>query len=244
MGLVALSAEDESLAQWGQAWTSCHHGCCSWESHSFPRFSLTGVEFGARMVNIDGKQIKLQIWDTVRENKNTLVPNITVKADAGIKGYDGGAKDGGQSSVQSLSHVRLLATPWTTACWRSLSITNSWSLLKLMSVESVMPCHPTISSSVTPFSSCSQSFPASGSFPMSQFFASGGQSTGVSASASVLAMNIQDWFPLGWTSGSPCSPGECSPTPQFKSINSAVLSFLYSPTLTSIHDYWKNHSLD
>ena len=104
--------------------------------------------------------------------------------------------------------------------------------------------HPTISSSVIPLSSCLQPFPASGSFPMSQFFASGGQSTGVSASASVLAMNIQDWFPLGWTSGSPCSPGECSPTPQFKSINSAVLSFLYSPTLTSIHDYWKNHSLD
>ena len=60
-------------------------------------------------------------------------------------------------------------------------------------------CHPTISSSVVPFSSCPKSFPASGSFPMSQFFASGGQSTGVSASASVLSMNIQDWFPLGWT---------------------------------------------
>ena len=148
MGLVALSAEDESLAQWGQAWTSCHHGCCSWESHSFPWFSLTGVEFGARMVNIDGKQIKLQIWDTVRENKNTLVPNITVKADAGIKGYDGGAKDGGQSSVQSLSRVQLFVTPWTAARQASLSITNSWNLLKLMSIESVMPsnhlilCHP------------------------------------------------------------------------------------------------------
>ena len=148
MGLVALSAEDESLAQWGQAWTSCHHGCCSWESLSFPRFSLTGVEFGARMVNIDGKQIKLQIWDTVRENKNTLVPNITVKADAGIKGYDGGAKDGGQSSVQSLSRVQLFVTPWTAARQASLSITNSWNLLKLMSIESVMPsnhlilCHP------------------------------------------------------------------------------------------------------
>ena len=60
-------------------------------------------------------------------------------------------------------------------------------------------CHPTISSSVVPFSSCLQSFPASGSFPMSQLFASGGQSVGVSASASVLPMNIQDWFPLGWT---------------------------------------------
>ena len=60
-------------------------------------------------------------------------------------------------------------------------------------------CHPTISSSVIPFSYCLQSFPASGSFQMSQFFTSGGQSIGVSASASVLPMNIQDWFPLGWT---------------------------------------------
>ena len=60
-------------------------------------------------------------------------------------------------------------------------------------------CHPIISSSVVPFSSCLQTFPASGSFPMSQFFTSGGQSIGVSASASVLPMNIQDWFPLGWT---------------------------------------------
>ena len=60
-------------------------------------------------------------------------------------------------------------------------------------------CHPTISSSVVPFFSCLQSFPASGPFPMSQFFASGAQSIGVSASASVLPMNTQDWFPLGWT---------------------------------------------
>ena len=60
-------------------------------------------------------------------------------------------------------------------------------------------CHPTILSSVIPFSSCLQSFPASGSFQMSQFFASGGQSIGVSALASVLPMNIQDWFPLEWT---------------------------------------------
>ena len=98
-------------------------------------------------------------------------------------------------SVQSLSHVRLFATPWTAARQASLSITNSWSLLKLMSIESVMPS--TISSSVVPFSSCPQSFPASGSFQMSQFFASGGQSIVISASASVLAMNTQDWFPLG-----------------------------------------------
>ena len=107
-------------------------------------------------------------------------------------------------------------------------------------------CHPTISSSVIPFSSCPQSFPASGSFPMSQLFTTGGQSIGVSASTSVLPMNTQDWSPLGYT-GSPCSPRdsqESSPTPQFKSVNSLALSFLYSQTLTSIRDYWKNHSLD
>ena len=94
-------------------------------------------------------------------------------------------------SVQLLSCVQLFATPRTAAHQASLSLTNPWSLLKLMSIE-VVRCHPTISSSVIPFSSCLQSFPASGSFPMSQFFASCGQSIGVSASASVLPMNIQD----------------------------------------------------
>ena len=108
-------------------------------------------------------------------------------------------------------------------------------------------CHPAISFSVIPFSSCPQSLPASESFPMSQLFAWGGQSIGVSASTSVLPMNTRDWSPLGWTGWISCSPRDSqksSPTPQFKGINSLVLSFLYSPTLTSIHDYWKNHSLD
>ena len=108
-------------------------------------------------------------------------------------------------------------------------------------------CHPTISCSVIPFSSCLKSFPASGYFPVSQFFPSGGQRIGVSASASVLAMKIQNWFPLDRLVWSPCSPRdsrEYSPTPQFKSINSSALSFLHSPTLTSIHDHWKNHSFD
>ena len=108
-------------------------------------------------------------------------------------------------------------------------------------------CHPTISSSVVPFFSCPQSFPAQGYFQMSQFFTSGDQSIGVSASASVLSINIQDWFPLGWTGWISLQSKGLSrvfSTPQFKSINSSVLSFLYSPTLTSIHDYWKNHSLD
>ena len=99
-------------------------------------------------------------------------------------------------SVQLLSHVQLFAAPWSAARQASLSITNSQSLLKLMSIKLVMPsnhlilCHPLLQL---------QSFPVSGSFPMSQFLASGGQSIGVSASASILPMNIQDWFPLGWT---------------------------------------------
>ena len=100
-------------------------------------------------------------------------------------------------------------------------------------------CYPAISSSVVPFSSWSQSLPASESFPMRQLFTGGGQSTGVSALASFLPTNTQGW--------SPCSPRdsqESCPTPQFKSINSSALSFLHSPTLTSIHDHRKNHSLD
>ena len=86
--------------------------------------------------------------------------------------------------------------------------------------------HPIISFSVVPFSSCLQSFPASGSSPMSQFFAAGGQSTGVSATA-VLPMNIQDWFPLGLTPCSPRDSQESSPKSQFKRINSLVLSLLH-----------------
>ena len=89
--------------------------------------------------------------------------------------------------------------PWTAACQASLSFTISWSLLKLMSIESVMWCHPGILSSVACFSSCLQSFPASESSPMSWLSPSGGQSIGASASASVFPMNTQDWFPLGLT---------------------------------------------
>ena len=149
------------------------------------------------------------------------------------------------SSVQLLSHVRLFQPhvlqdarppcPSSTPRAYPNSCPLSWWW------------HPTISSSVITFSSCLQSFPASGSFPMSQFFTSSDQRIGVSASASVLPMNIQNWFPLGWTGWiSLQSKGlsESSPAPQFKSINSLVLSFLYSPTLTSIHDHWKNHSFD
>ena len=108
-------------------------------------------------------------------------------------------------------------------------------------------CHPIIWSSVIPFSFCLQSFPASGSFQLSQLFAWGGQSIGVSALTSVLPMNIQVWLPLGWTGSiSLLSKGlsRVFNNTAVQSINSSVLSFLYSPTLTSIHDYWKNHSFD
>ena len=88
------------------------------------------------------------------------------------------------SSVQSLSHVWLFVTPWTAACQASLSITNSWSLLKLMSIESVMPSNHLIL--CCPLLLLPPIFPSAGSFSMSQFFTLGGQSIGVSASASVL----------------------------------------------------------
>ena len=108
-------------------------------------------------------------------------------------------------------------------------------------------CHPTISSSVIPFSFHFQSFPASRSFLMSQFFTSGGQSIGASVTASLFPVNIQDWFPLGLTdfiSLQSKKLSRSSPTPLFKSINSSELSLLYGPNLTSVNDYWKKHSFD
>ena len=145
----------------------------------------------------------------------------------------------GLSSVQLLSRVQLFATPWIAARQASLSITNSRSSPRLTSIQSVMPSShlilccpllllPPVSLSIRVFSH--------------QLFA-----WGVSALASVLPKKSPGWSPLEWTVGSPCSPRdsqESSPTPQFKSINSSALSFLHSPTVTSIHDHWKNHSLD
>ena len=147
------------------------------------------------------------------------------------------------SSVQSLSRVRLFATPWTAAHHASLSITNSWSLLKLMSIESVMPsnhlilCHPLLLPSIFPsirvFSNESVlriRWPKDWSFSFS---------ISPSNEHSGLISFKMDWLDLLAVQGTLKSP-----TPQFKSINSLALSFLHSPTLTSIHDYWKNHSLD
>ena len=166
-----------------------------------------------------------------------------------------------------LQHTRLpCPSPTPGAC--STSCPSSWW------------CHPTISSSVIPFSSHLQPFPASGSFPVGQFFTSGGQSIGASASASTLPMNIQEWFPLGliglisllskglsrvfskttvqkhqlvtaqlslgwgaWWAAVYGVAQSCTQLKWFISSSSSS-SFLYSPTLTSVHDYWKNHSLD
>ena len=140
------------------------------------------------------------------------------------------------SSVQSLSHVRLFVIPWTAAHQASLSITNSQSLPKLMSIESRMPsnhlilCHPLLLQPSI--------------FPSIRAF----------SNESVLRIRWPKYWSFSFNTspsnglvGSLCSPRdsqESSPTPQFKSINSLALSFLHSPTLTSIHDHWKNHSLD
>ena len=109
-------------------------------------------------------------------------------------------------------------------------------------------CHPTISPSIVPFSSCLQSFPASGSFPVSQLFTLGGQIIGASASASVLPMTTHNWFPLGLTGlislQSKAHSRESSPTPQLESTSSSALSLPYGPTLISVHGYWKDHSFN
>ena len=124
--------------------------------------------------------------------------------------------------VQLHSHVWLFATPWIVACQGFLSFTISQSLLNSCPLSCW--CHPTISSSVAPFSSCPQSFPASGSFSVSRLVTSGGQSIGASVSASVLLMNIQGWFPLELTS--------------LISLLSKGLSRVFSSTTVQKHQFW------
>ena len=129
------------------------------------------------------------------------------------------------SSVQSLSRVRLFATPWTAAHQAFLSITNSWSSPKLTSIESVMPSsHLILCHHFLPFSSCPQSLPASESFPMSQPFAWGGQSTGVSALASFLPKKSQGWSPWEWTG--------------WISLQSKGLSRVFSNTTVQKHQFF------
>ena len=144
------------------------------------------------------------------------------------------------NSVHLLSCVRFFATSWTAAHQASLSITNSWRLFKLMSIELVMPSNHLIL--------CRPLLLPPSVFPGIRVFSkeSGGQSIGVSASVSALPINIQDWLPFRWTGWISLQSKDCqeSPPTQFTSINSLELSFLYRPILTSIHDYWKNHSFD
>ena len=145
-------------------------------------------------------------------------------------------------SVQSLSHV-WLCDPMDCSM-PGLPIHCQFTQIHVHWVgDTIQPSHP-LSSPSPPALNLSEH---QGLFHMSQFFTSGGQSIEVLASAPVLPMNIQDWFPLGWTgwiSSQYTGLSRVFSKPQFKSINSSVLSFLYSPTLTSIHDYWKNHSFD
>ena len=148
------------------------------------------------------------------------------------------------SSVQSLSHVRLFATPSITARQASLSITNS--RVYSNSCPSSQWCHPAISSSVVPFSSCLQPLPAWGSFPTSQLFTWGDQSIGVSASASVLPMNIQDWsFRMDWLDLLTVQ-GTLKSLLQNHSSKASIFqhSAFFTVQLTSMHDHWKTHSLD
>ena len=149
------------------------------------------------------------------------------------------------SSVQSLSRVWHFVTPSTSARQASLSITNSRSPPKPMPIESIMPSNHLIL--CRPLLLLPSIFPSIRVFQMSQLFSSGGQVLEFHLQHQSLQWTPRTDLPKDGLVGSPCSPGdsqESSPTPQFKSINSSALSLLYSPTLTSIHDYWKNHSLD
>ena len=145
------------------------------------------------------------------------------------------------SSVRSLSFVWFFSTPWTAAHQASLSITTSTACSN--ACPSSQWCHQIILSSAVPFSSCLQSFPVSGSFPVSQSFPSGGRSIGASASASILPMNIQDLFPLGLT-GLISLQSKSLLQQHNSKASTLALNFLYSTTLSSIHNYWKNHSFD
>ena len=168
------------------------------------------------------------------EQASLLLFKPSVVSDPRLIGFAVGA--------QSLSCIWLFEIPWTVVHQAFLSFTISWSLLRLTSIELVMPsnhlilCHP--------FTSCLQSFAVSGSFPMSQLFVSGSQIIGASASVSVFPMNIQSWFPLGFTGVILLSRGPqgSSPAPQFETISSSALSLFHFPAPTSLHDYWKSHS--
>ena len=135
-----------------------------------------------------------------------------------------------------------LQPSWSAAHQASLSFSISWSLLKFMSIKSVMLSSHLIL--CCPLLLLSSNFPNIMVFSNVLALRIGGQSTEAPASESALPINIQGWFPLGLTGLSPCSPRDSSPAPQFESMDCLVLNLLDAPTLIRIHDYWKNHSFD
>ena len=171
----------------------------SCEMPGWMKHKLDSRFLGEKSITLD---TKMRLWHKVRKNWKASWWSWKNRVKKWLKTQHSKNKDHGIwshqfSSVQSLSHVRLFATPWSTACQASLSITDCRVHPNLCPL-----CwwrHQTISSSVVPFSSCPQSFPASGSFPMHQHCTSGGQIIGVSALTSVLPLNTQYWSPLGWT---------------------------------------------
>ena len=177
-------------------WGSSHDGMELWTLGREMIHDLGWVQLGTAYISTDNCPFHLLQWTDPPQCKRL---DFTHKWGAFMELASEGILNSLWSNhftlvvVQLISHVWLFVTPWTATCQASLTITNSQSLLQSQW------CHPTISSSVIPFSSCLQFFPASGSFPVSQIFASGGQSIGASASASVFPMNIQGWFPLGLT---------------------------------------------
>ena len=212
-----------------------YFGHLTWRTDSFEKILMLGkIEGGRRR----GRQ-RMRWLDDITETQW-----VWVWENSGSWWWTG--RPGVLSHGAAKSRTQL--SDWTepTAVHlASLSFTISLSLLNSCPLNRWY--HPTISSSVVLISSCLQSFSASGSFPISGLFASGGQSIGASASASALPMNIQGWYPLGLTGLILLSKGlskESLPIPQFESICSSVLSLVYRPTLTSVHDCWKDYSFD
>ena len=215
--------------------------------------ALAGIKISGRNINNGKYADDIILIAKSKKELKTLLMKVKKKGEwnSWLKTQHSKNKDHGIwshqfSSVQSLSRVQLFATPWIAACQASLSIINSRSLLKLMTIKSVMPsshlilCHPLLL--LPPIPRQHQ--------VLFQWVNSSHQV------AKVLDFQLQhqsfQWTPRTYLLqdglvGSPCSPRdsqESSPTPQFKSINFSVLSFLHSPTFISIHDHWTNHSLD
>ena len=187
---------------------------------------------GHKLISISGKKhIVLP-----RHLSAQVAPGMEQMAEDPGKGSPGKSEDG-LSSVQ-FSHSVMSDSLWPHGLQHArLPCPSPTPRVYSNSCPSSRQCHPTVSSSIIPFSSCLQSFPASGSLPISQLFASGGQSIGVSASTSVLPKYIQDWFLLRWTGGSPCSPGTLKSLLQHHSSKASGLQCSAFFTVQLSHPY-------